>query len=654
MPTQVMPTRRWGWVYFTLGAAAAIVWARVGGASTDLTDTSGYWLDAVLFLLLAAFVLEPWYAGAGTTITNSLLVIVGSLASGFDSHSGWWIALLVVSLMVFFTMAVSSLLDDTFARQFTAPLHKHVLKLGSWRVLPLGLVVLVVLTFNDVGSVEWSICMATIVYTFAASTFRFEQVRRPSRPHKSIALRAVTAPPDEITLVADVSEASFEVGKVIDVESRFGRVQAAIVAPTVANSIASWILYSPRIRDLLPRRELARDRPHLMVNLSKVKDNDVLVHAAFSRLVSDQGAEIMGISVEGSGIDELVLSVQPDRPLEVGTVCVTYRGAQSVYWQVTDAQVRTSSWSGDPEKQVQVWAVQLGEWDSTTLRFARSIAAPPPVELAMSPERLDAASLGAIDSSGSVRIGAVRGSEFPVAVSPTHLGRHHVAVLGVTGTGKTHLVFSIVDGLVRDGTRVLCADLTGQYAERYIDAPTIHYSELDEFLQDPSKGSVGICDFTTSSENPIIQANLLIRKCFEHVQSLPRLNQAKSARFVIVLEEAHNFIPEAFVIDGWDLKAKSQDTSKIFLEARKFGLGFIVVTQRTAMITKSALSQCGSMFVFRSVDKTGQDYLEGLCGKAMLRALPLLPDRTALAMGRALSSDVPLLMEVDEGVLSID
>ena len=54
------------------------------------------------------------------------------------------------------------------------------------------------------------------------------------------------------------------------------------------------------------------------------------------------------------------------------------------------------------------------------------------------------------------------------------------------------------------------------------------------------------------------------------------------------------------------------------------------------------------MFVFQSVDKTGHDYLEGLCGRAHVKALPLLPDRTALVMGRALSSDSPIIMSVDE------
>ncbi len=125
------------------------------------------------------------------------------------------------------------------------------------------------------------------------------------------------------------------------------------------------------------------------------------------------------------------------------------------------------------------------------------------------------------------------------------------------------------------------------------------------------------------------------------------------AKCVLVLEEAHNFIPETFVIDSFPLKAKAQDTSRVMMESRKFGLGFIVVSQRTAMVTKSALSQCNTVFAFQAFDQTGLDYLAGICGPRLASQIPLLQPRTALVMGRALPGGAPLIVSVNDAAVIV-
>ena len=93
--------RKWGWTYFLTGVVGVVAWAVAVGAERDPSDTSGLWLSAGLGLLLAAFVLEPWYSGSGTSIANSLLVGAGVVAAGFEAYIGWWVFLLVVSGVAF-------------------------------------------------------------------------------------------------------------------------------------------------------------------------------------------------------------------------------------------------------------------------------------------------------------------------------------------------------------------------------------------------------------------------------------------------------------------------------------------------------------------------------------------------------------------------
>jgi len=67
----------------------------------------------------------------------------------------------------------------------------------------------------------------------------------------------------------------------------------------------------------------------------------------------------------------------------------------------------------------------------------------------------------------------------------------------------------------------------------------------------------------------------------------------KSQPLLIVLEEAHLFLPE-----GED-SAAHRTIAKIAKEGRKYGVGLIIVTQRPHEIDSTAISQCGTMISLR-------------------------------------------------------
>lgn len=647
----VTPSRTWGWLYFAIGAIGSLVWAAWTDASSSLSTQAGLWLSSGLFMLLAAFVLEPWYSGSGTTVTNSLLVIVGVVAANPGAFRSWWYLLLGVAVLAFAMMAAAALLDSRIGSPARRQLERAGRSLGSWRVLPFGLMILSLVTFNEPGSDEWSIGAAIAVYSFGVSRFRPENLVWPTRKTSAVQLPGILAPPSEAVLIGGHEQGlSLNIGDRLLLRTAAGDTEALVVAPVVADGLASWQIFAPDLRSILRNRgHIDGDRVTFTVELASEPAAEL---APWVDALADEDAELLGVTAEGSGIADVQVDVTPGVSIDVGDLFCTYRAGRRVFWQVSDAAVVANTWPEGRHRTIRVAAGQLGAWDPTRCRFERSTAAPSVGELAIrSPTASEAEAL--LPTGAHVRIGSIPGSHYPVAVDPALLGRHHAAILGVTGTGKTHLSFALVDALGSCGTRVLCGDLTGQYADRYPSAPTVRYSDVDDFLGDETKGPIGVCDFTTSSASPVTQASMLIQKIYGHVKGLPRLDPDQPARFVVVLEEAHNFIPEAFVINDWDLKAEAQATSKVFMEARKFGLGFIVITQRTAMITKSALSQCGSLFVFQTVDQTGQDYLEGLCGRARVKSLPLLPDRTALALGRAVSADSALLMAVDQATTVI-
>jgi uncharacterized protein len=120
------------------------------------------------------------------------------------------------------------------------------------------------------------------------------------------------------------------------------------------------------------------------------------------------------------------------------------------------------------------------------------------------------------------------------------------------------------------------------------------------------------------------------------------------AKLCIVLEEVHSLIPE------WNQVAQQSDvqcvnrTARAILQGRKYGMGTIVITQRTANVTKTILNQCNTIFALQSFDQTGLDFLKNYMGEKYAHAICTLPAQTAILVGKASSSTRPILFSVPD------
>ena len=132
--------------------------------------------------------------------------------------------------------------------------------------------------------------------------------------------------------------------------------------------------------------------------------------------------------------------------------------------------------------------------------------------------------------------------------------------------------------------------------------------------------------------------------------SKAKLERGKNlpARLCIVFEEAHSLIPE------WNQVAQPSDTNQVnrtartILQGRKYGMGALIITQRTANVTKTILNQCNTIFALQSFDQTGLDFLRNYMGEEYSHAISTLPTRHAILVGKASSSTRPLLFSVTD------
>jgi hypothetical protein len=126
------------------------------------------------------------------------------------------------------------------------------------------------------------------------------------------------------------------------------------------------------------------------------------------------------------------------------------------------------------------------------------------------------------------------------------------------------------------------------------------------------------------------------------------LEENKKAKVLIIFEEAHSLVPE------WNSTANEGDktavngTAKVILQGRKYGLGSIVITQRTANISKSILNQCNTIFAMRVFDDTGKQFLENYIGLDYSNTLSTLEERHAIVVGKALKLKQPVIIRLND------
>jgi len=162
-----------------------------------------------------------------------------------------------------------------------------------------------------------------------------------------------------------------------------------------------------------------------------------------------------------------------------------------------------------------------------------------------------------------------------------------------------------------------------------------------------SKGEKVGFNVITTELSQAEKTRIIAEEIFKILMKLG-LKENNDAKVLIVLEEAHSLVPE------WNSTANEGDktavngTAKVILQGRKYGLGSLVVTQRTANISKSILNQCNTIFALRVFDDTGKQFLENYIGSDYSNTLPTLEERHAIVVGKALKLKQPVIIRLNE------
>lgn len=415
----------------------------------------------------------------------------------------------------------------------------------------------------------------------------------------------------------------------------------------------------------------------------------------------EEQSNIVGLVSQDSSIERLFFEVVDGDDLEEGRLVSAYVGKNKVLYQIVggltkEDVVQQKNTFGYVRGQAQ----QVGIWDEEKNKFSQCSWLPNingPVYLEAQKEyQIEIDSVGHFPHSNyQAKIGSI-----------DELVTHNTAILGILGVGKSMLAIELIERMIAQGLKVICLDLTNQYSKELSDFYDSSYEEKclqdiqsasekdrEVFENNPEEGgsipnlSQAIYDDLASflsTDNPRKlkiynpssfvatkqktepksyndggnwhrSAGLFSVTPVEITQIISEASldilsdeMTDKARACLVYEEAHSLVPEwNSVVNDGDKNATS-GTARAILQGRKYGLGCLLITQRTANVTKTILNQCNSVFAMRTFDETGKDFLSNYIGKDYSSALSSIPERHAVFFGKASSCENPVLIRLND------
>jgi hypothetical protein len=392
------------------------------------------------------------------------------------------------------------------------------------------------------------------------------------------------------------------------------------------------ILASPEVEALVAREHTNRS-PNFVYKIEELGAAIVKFKESF-----------VGIIVDNTVIEKIRFQYLGSTEVCQGQLLELRVGSHCVYYQILEGIIKTEALDNKDETSMAIGeAFQLGEWIEERCCFEQFGWIPDintPVFIATQIQ-----STPELDSTESM-VGKIPNTEFNVIMNNKDAVTHHMAILGVTGSGKSVFARQVIRNYLKDDqVKVICVDFTGEYLTRLDDLNPLRFANeattrislnslnqvalllnekygretaetqrsknaffeslaglVESFLKD-DRTNLAIFEFPDmeNTEGVMLYTQLFFKAVFHIAKE--KNNYGK--RVCLALEEAHTVIPE------WNFSGVNEKFSQpvlntiaqIALQGRKYKIGLLVIAQRSAIVSKTILTQCNSIVSFESVSE---------------------------------------------------
>jgi len=657
----------------------------------DILSNKGIVIISTLIMLSFTTLLAEHFFTRPTDVVASsvsILLLLSPIHSELKDMGLWyWIfwsysaALLIVSLLALLLLNPEKSPDNA-SNKASMILKKIAVRFGSGRFLWFSLFVLCVLFYVDSQS------------PLFIALFSYASILLLIDPQKAfISLRSISKNPESaVAELFGIQSSSIYLAKAYPDSPSVKRFD---VAGFVSNSggkerwIAGLVIEAYELNEQRWLKILTDD------SFGELEEKTTIPNTLKKGVVHllpvdgdlDLVSHLVGTVCEGATIEKLKFEYAFNVSIQEGELLQVRCGEHNILYQVVEGTTGTETLESRNEAGFIIGeAIQLGIWNPETRSFDRYGWVPnmnSPVSKAETievPECLP----------NEYQIGTIPGTNFPVFIDRETAVTHHLAILGVTGSGKSVFARNLIRQIADDDTKVVCVDFTNEYgvkladliggslvqgpqAETMFTAIDVISDEMDKFANKRSKpliaakegelrdGFKGALQEFVASDNKAVlfelpdvtnSAGILeyTKWFFKALFELAKARELGGKRICIVLEEAHTIVPEWNFLGVDDKRSSSvvNSIAQIALQGRKYGVGFIVIAQRTANVSKTVLTQCNSVVAFQQFDRTSAEFLGNYMSSDYVASLTRLRPRHAIAVGKAFSSGTPMIFGVPE------
>lgn len=210
---------------------------------------------------------------------------------------------------------------------------------------------------------------------------------------------------------------------------------------------------------------------------------------------------------------------------------------------------------------------------------------------------------------------------------PVEIAGRRTAVFGISGSGKSNTATVIIEGLLRAGEQVVLIDpkgegwgllsltngkasnlplvIFGEPGGHITSINESHGAKLADFVFETGQSvALSLVGFESDASERRFVATFMRQLYRRKSQS------GKKTRTLVVLEEAHLFIPES---QGrghkGDLAELSGAVQRIARQGRSFGLGTLIVDQRPQDVAKRVVTQVDTVICHQLTHKLDREAL---------------------------------------------
>jgi hypothetical protein len=555
------------------------------------------WFYIGVGTVISAVFLEPYFASPQSAVGNGVATMAAVVASTRSPvNLLWWILFGIAG-----TLAASGAFAAAASESSRAKQHAFQLASRGGRALVLGAAALVlsVLTAGESRTPRVELFALAVAALLASIAGDWPRIwLRSVRQVETATVVAAVGP--RMLLVAAPSH-DLKIGEVLEVKRGIATARASVVARM------------PHTTGL--RYSLALNQEWTAVC------SGFPAEVTIGREAED--ATLVGAAA--SGTTEKRIEFEPFSTIEIGGPLKVESPDGPLLYQVTSLELVNAEWAGSRAVVGRARARLVGR--PTDNRITGLTHLPPAHDLIH-----DASDVAGGLEAGYYEVGKMKGTDVSIGLRADAPRRGHIAILGMSGMGKTVAATRLAAAFGATSP-VVALDTTGEYIPRLGFKKWVlnDFASMGAFAYEPAgdppeKAKELISAFMTAGSNEFKVGS----------EPTPR---------VVLLEEAHVFVPE------WQFATKAQQghvnrTAQLVMQARKFGLTFVVVSQRTAVVSKSVISQCENYIVLKTLDQTGLEYLETLVGRELRDALPKLERFEALCVGPAFNSDEPVIVSL--------